>query len=136
MNNKIKIIETIFRVLLWLVALHSFIIGLLLIFMPAEFMPFFGYQVWDANFFRAQGGVFHIIMSVVYLWAAYSFTRSSSMVIMTVTAKMIATIFLFLYFFIVQKIWTIIASGAVDFLMGLVVFILYYYYKNVRYKST
>ncbi|HPR89710.1 MAG TPA: hypothetical protein PL181_16990 [bacterium] len=43
---------------LWLIAIHSFLVGLGLIFMPYSLLEQMGYASCSERFFRAQGGVF------------------------------------------------------------------------------
>lgn len=126
--------EKLFAIVLWLVAIHTFIVGLSLVFMPSEYMPVFGFEAGDANFFRAQGGVFHIIMGIIYIMASYSFRESSALVVITVTAKLIATIFLLIYFFFVSDTWSILFSGIMDGLMAIVISGLYLLY--IRKEKT
>jgi hypothetical protein len=110
---------------LWLIAIHSFVVGICLIFLPSSLLPVFGFEVHPGNFFRAQGGIFHIVLSVVYIMAAVDIYESYKLVIVSVTAKMIATVFLLTYYFAVNDIWTVLFSGIVDFIMGLILIFLY-----------
>lgn len=115
---------------LLLVALHSFLVGVGLIVFPPALMEFFGYGVCTERFFPSQGGVFHIAMAVGYAMAAYNLKRYECLIIFSIIVKFMATVFLFVYFFLVSSIWLVILSGISDFLMGLIILILYRFVKK------
>jgi len=52
-----KLLSTV----LWLVAVHSITMGLVLITQPAVFMELAGFSPECERFFPAQGGVFHLL---------------------------------------------------------------------------
>ena len=56
----------LFRIYMWLVALHSFCVGLALILLPLEYFPLFGFRGYEGTFFKIQGGVFHMVMCGVW----------------------------------------------------------------------
>ncbi|MBZ0201097.1 MAG: hypothetical protein K8H86_14590 [Ignavibacteriaceae bacterium] len=118
-------------VMLWLVALHSLLVGIGLIAMPASYMEQMGYGTCSEQFFRWQGGVFHIAMAVGYSMAAYNSIRFECLVVFSITLKLFATVFLFSYFIFISSLPVIILSGVSDFLMGIVVLILYRLTKNI-----
>ena len=115
---------------LWLVALHSFLVGVGLIVFPPSLMDFFGYGACTERFFPSQGGVFHIAMAVGYAMAAYNLKRYECLIIFSIVVKFLATAFLFIYFIFVSSIWLVILSGISDFLMGLIILILYRFAKG------
>lgn len=115
---------------LWLVALHSFLVGVGLIVFPPSLMDFFGYGACTERFFPSQGGVFHIAMAVGYAMAAYNLKRYECLIIFSIVVKFLATAFLFIYFIFVSSIWLVILSGISDFLMGLIILILYRFIKG------
>ncbi len=121
--------ELILKWILWLVAIHSFCFGISLIILPIPVIEFFGFQL-EEKFFAVQGGVFHIVVSVVYVMAALDLKNSVKMIALACTAKFMATIFLLSYFFFVRNIFMVIFSGIADFLMGLAILMLYLGYKN------
>jgi len=112
-------------IFLWLVAIHSFFVGVGLIVLPDSFLDFFGYNECTERFFPSQGGVFHIAMAVGYAMAAYNLKRYECLIIFSIVVKFMATMFLVIYFFFVSSIWLVIFSGATDFLMGLIILTLY-----------
>jgi hypothetical protein len=122
--------RTLLTVLLYLIALHSFCVGLALILMPLSALENFGYEGYAGNFFKAQGGIFHIVMSIIYLVAAWDVDKNRILIYLTLTAKFIATIFLLGYYFIFEQIWMVLISGIGDFLMGICLLLLWNAYKK------
>lgn len=125
-NNSTKLLS----IFLWLVALHSFAVGVGLIVLPLSLLKFFGYGVCAERFFPSQGGVFHIAMAVGYAMAAYNLKRYECLIIFSIVVKFMATVFLFTYFILVSSIWLVLLSGISDFLMGLIILILYRFAKS------
>jgi hypothetical protein len=117
-------------VLLYLIALHSFCVGLALIIIPIPSLDFFGFTGYSGSFFKAQGGIFHIVMSIIYLIAAHDVDKFPVLIYLTLTAKFIATVFLLGYYFIFGHIWMVLVSGIGDFLMGLFVYLLWRWHRK------
>lgn len=115
----------ILSVLLWLVALHSFLVGIGLIMLPASFFEFLGFKSTFDRFFSTQGGVFHIAMSVGYALAGYDKVKYKQLIVFSFIVKFIATLFLFTYFIIISSQFLIISSGITDLLMGVSILYLY-----------
>lgn len=132
MNNAtIQLNSTKFLpIFLWLVAAHSFLVGIGLIVLPSSLLEFFGYGVCAERFFPSQGGVFHIAMAVGYAMAAYNLKQYECLILFSIVVKFIATVFLLIYFVFVSSIWLVILSGVTDFLMGLIILILYRFAKQ------
>ena len=116
---------------LWLVAVHSFLVGVGLIILPSSLIEFFGYQTCLERFFPSQGGVFHIAMAVGYAMPAYNLKHYECLIIFSIVVKFMATVFLLIYFFFVSPIWLVILSCISDFLMGLIILILFRLTKRV-----
>jgi hypothetical protein len=129
MKNKI-IIGKILTWGLYLIAIHSFFVGIGLMFLPAQFMTFFGFDLVYTNFFRAQGGIFHVVMVIAYIMAAHTYEKTNLLIIFSVSAKFIATVFLLSYFIFIKQIWTVALSGIADCIMGIAVLIVYRMYKK------
>ncbi len=110
---------------LWLVALHSLVVGVGLIIMPASLIDFLGYESCAERFFPSQGGVFHIAMAVGYAMAASNLDRFECLIVFSIVVKFIATIFLFTYFIFFNTIWLVLLSGLTDFSMGLIILVLF-----------
>jgi hypothetical protein len=111
-------------VFLWLVALHSTVVGILLVVLPADVMPLFGYAPLGEAFFKSQGGVFHFVMVVAYVLAARDPLKNQVLVEFSAVAKFIGTVFLVTYFLAVDRVWVVLLSGAGDFVMGVVIVVL------------
>ena len=110
-------------VLLWLIALHSFTAGILLITLGNEGIKFFGFPEGN-QFFQVQGGVFHLVMCVAYILASYD-TANSRLIIFIILAKLIALVYLLAYFFFIEAVSTILLSGLADGMMALLVWYLW-----------
>jgi len=117
---------------LWLVALHSFLVGIALITTPSKIFVFIGFSDVTEKFFPVQGGVFHVVLSIAYAMAARDVIHQGRMVMLTISAKLIATVFLFSYFFIIDKIWVLLLSAIGDAFMGITVWYLYGRYVSFR----
>ena len=104
--------------ILYLVALHSLVVGLGLILLPLSQLPHFGFQVAVEKFFPVQGGVFHIVMSIAYAMAGYRKLRQEGLVGFSIMAKYVATIFLLSYGMFVQSVWMIWLSALGDVVLG------------------
>ena len=117
--------------ILWLVAIHSIGFGISLIVLPIPVIEFFGFHL-EEKFFAVQGGIFHIVVSLAYIMAAQDLENANKLIILSCTAKFMATIFLLSYFFFVNHIFMVIFSGFADFLMGLIILLLYLSYKRIN----
>ena len=118
-------ISGVLSILLYLIALHSFIVGAVLVVIPFETLEYFGYHNYQGTFFKVQGGVFHLVMSLVYFLAARDLNRIRILIYLTIISKFIATVSLFSYYLFIDRIWMVAASGAGDLLMGILVLLLF-----------
>lgn len=118
---------------LWLVAIHSFMVGVGLIILPTSFFEYLGFQPTFDRFFSTQGGVFHIAMAVGYAMAGYDKIKFEQLIVFSVIVKFIATVFLITYYIFITSQWMIIFSGISDFLMGLIILYLYRLLLNENY---
>ncbi|MBL7110572.1 MAG: hypothetical protein ISS19_01345 [Bacteroidales bacterium] len=118
-------ISVTLSVLLYLIALHSFIVGFVLVIIPIDTLSFFGYYHYQEPFFKVQGGVFHLVMALVYFLAAWDLSRNRILIYLTIISKFIATAFLFSYYLFIDRIWMVAASGAGDLIMGILVLMLF-----------
>jgi len=107
--------------ILWLVAAHSFCVGLGLIFLPDALLSFFGFTPGGERFFRAQAGVFHFVMVVVYVMAALRCASSPDSTYLAIAAKFIAMVFLISYYLLAVPIWLVLLSGLVDGAFGVLI---------------
>jgi hypothetical protein len=104
---------------LYALSIHSFLVGLCLILLPSQMMQLFGFNPQQEYFFRAQGGVFHIIMSLLYITAAKNPLKFIELVKLIIAVKLLAMIFLLGYFFFIDNIFTVLLSGIADGAMGI-----------------
>lgn len=125
--------DKLLSVFLYLVALHSFIVGLCLILLPDSVFQFLGFTQTFDRFFSTQGGVFHIAMSFAYAMGAYNPIKYKQLVIFSIFVKFIATIFLFTYYIFISNQWLIILSGFSDLIMGLTTLLMFRKLKNENY---
>jgi hypothetical protein len=131
---KLKV-EKAISFFLWLVAIHSFLVGIGLIFLPSSAFEFLGFKSAFDRFFSTQGGVFHIAMSVCYALAGYDKIKYKQLIIFSIIVKFLATIFLFSYYVLISSQWLIILSGVSDLLMGIALFYLFRLLKKELYFS-
>ncbi len=125
-------IEKLLSVILWLTALHSFLVGLLLILLPTSAIVYFGFESYEHNFFRVQGGVFHIVMAMFYIAAATDVNKHILLIKLIIVTKFFAAIFLISYYAIISHVLIILISGIGDFLIGFVIMILFLSIKKRR----
>jgi len=109
------------KIFLCLVAIHSSLVGIFLIILPASWLPFFGYIGYRRTFFQVQGGIFHLVMALVYLCAARDPIREKTLILISLCAKGTATIFLLLYYLLIEPIWIVLVSAIGDALMGIII---------------
>jgi hypothetical protein len=110
---------------LYLMCIHSVAVGIGLIFFPPSFLEIFGFTDYKESFFQAQGGVFHMAMSVAYLMAGINIYKSVRLIQFIIVVKLIAFVFLVFYFVFVLPAWLILLSGIGDGIMGAIILILY-----------
>ena len=122
MNLKV---DKLLSVFLSLVALHSIVVGLGLILLSSSFFQLLGFEPTCDRFFSTQGGVFHIAMSFCYSAAALNVKRFENFIQFSIIVKFIATVFLVIYYFFISDKLIIILSGVSDFVMGIVILLLY-----------
>ena len=127
-------LRSVLKVLLYLFALHSVIAGFLLIALPGEGLAQLGFPVSN-RFFTTQSGVFHIVMAVCYVMAADDPEKSRLLINFIIVAKLIASIFLMTYFFIIERIILVLIFGTGDFLMAIVLWSLYSRFKSFKRKQ-
>lgn len=121
--------DLILKWILWLVAIHSICFGISLVILPIPVIELFGFHLTE-KFFADQGGVFHLVVAVAYIWAAIDLKNSFKMIVLSCTAKYVATVFLLSYFFFVDHKFMVIFSGIADFLMGFTIMVLYILYRK------
>jgi len=121
--------DLLLKWILWLVAIHSICFGIALVILPISFIEFFGFRL-EEKFFADQGGVFHLVVAVAYIWAALDLENSFKLIVLSCTAKFVATIFLVSYYIFGSHIFMVIFSGFADFMMGMAILVLYLLYRK------
>ena len=123
-------------ILLWLMAVHSFLVGTGLIIQVPKLMELFGFHSVHEHFFPAQGGIFHIVMAFGYALAASDSVRFRCLILFFIFVKAVATLFLLFYFVFIDGILAILISGIGD---GVFCVILYLssisYDKHLKIKT-
>ena len=133
----IKYPDKALSMILWLVAVHSILMGLALIFQPAILMEWSGFKSGYERFFPAQGGVFHLLMAVAYSLGATDSRKYHFLIVFSVIVKAVATVFLIVYCITVEFKWIILVSGIGDGVMGTSIFIAfrrYIYFQTANGK--
>ena len=121
---KKELYRKILQWILWLIAIHSICFGLALIIFPIGFIEFFGFRLQE-KFFADQGGLFHLIISTVYIMAARNPERAGKLIFLSCFTKFSASVFLISYFIFGGHIIMVFLSGIGDFLMGVAIFLSY-----------
>jgi len=116
------------RLLIAFVALHSAVVGLLLIFAPGLAAQLGGWERIDPAFFGRQAGAFHIVLAIGYL-VEFARHRSISLILI---AKTFAFAFLMVHAVLDPLPWAVPTSGVLDGLMALVV---WWVHRAVRASS-
>ncbi len=109
------------RTLIFLIALHSIIVGVMLLFFPEWAVEFAGWSGADPVFFIRQAGAFHFVLVAGYL-VEYSRTRTITLILI---AKTTAFVFLIGGSVLIQTPWSVWFSGLADGAMGLAAFLVH-----------
>ncbi len=131
--DMVKSTRSRLTLMLWLVAIHSFLVGVGLIARPIMLPELFGFNPSLERFFPVQAGVFHIVMVVAYIMAAMDVDKCRCLVVFSIIVKGMATVFLVTYFLAVDRVWLVLASALGDGAMGVVIYLLLYF--HIRYKT-
>ena len=135
MNAKSFTAQKRLQWLLYLMALHSFAVGVGLMAQIKMLMQFMGFASIAQPFFPAQGGIFHVIMAAAYFLAAKNRQKYECLIPFSIFVKSCATLFLFIYFFAVQPIPLILLSAVGDGLMALLLLLFYRSDRKVKLKT-
>lgn len=107
--------ETHERALITLISLHSFIVGIMLMFFAQWAVRFAGWQGADPVFFIWQAGAFHFVLATGYL-VEYARTRT---IYLLLIAKTTAFVFLLGVSLLHETPWSVWFSGFFDGAMSL-----------------
>ena len=113
--------ETYERILIILIALHSIIVGVMLLFFAEWAVEFAGWSGADPIFFIWQAGAFHFVLATGYL-VEYSRTRTISLLLI---AKTTAFVFLIGGSLLADTPWSVWFSGVADGAMALTAFLVH-----------
>jgi hypothetical protein len=121
-SNTTRFPVTSLSIVVFLVAVHSIILGIVLIAAPKWLLSVFEWSIVCDAFFLQQAGLFHILLGLVYLVEFFAHGGVGILL----TAKSCAVVFL-----TIQYLWRIhepavLMSGLVDAGMALIVFILWW----------
>ncbi len=103
------------RVLIVLISLHSFIVGIMLMFFAEWAVRFAGWSGADPVFFIWQAGAFHFVLAAGYL-VEHARWHSISLLLI---AKTTAFVFLLGGSLLVDTPWSVWFSGLADGAMAL-----------------
>lgn len=103
--------------LVHLIALHSLVVGGMLLLAPGWATQFGGWSGVSHLFFTRQAGVFHFVVVIAYL-GEYHRLRGVSLMVAT---KSIAFVFLVGAWLLGERAWSVPLSGLADGVMGLLV---------------
>ena len=113
--------ETHERILIFLISLHSIIVGLMLLFAADWAVRFAGWAGADPIFFIWQAGAFHFVLATGYL---LEYSRSQTISLLLV-AKTFAFVFLLGGSLLVETPWSVWFSGFADGAMALTAFLVH-----------
>ncbi|MDT8322877.1 MAG: hypothetical protein RRA94_02110 [Bacteroidota bacterium] len=116
-------------IILWMTAAHSFFTGVMLFLQPAAVLRWTGFAPVGEAFFPAQGGVFHVLMSVLYAAAALRRTVWRLAAAFIIFVKASAALFLIAYYVFASPVWLILLSGVAD---GMIAVILAFFHGEGR----
>lgn len=117
------------KLVLWLIAIHSTCYGIALILFSPHYFALFGFDL-PQTFFADQGGIFHILISTVYIFAALDLKSASRLIFITCLVKFSAFVFLTAWYLFGLSSWIILVSGILDLLIGVTVWLLYLGYRR------
>ena len=124
-----RITEAHERILIYLISLHSFIVGIMLMFFAEWAERFAGWHGADPIFFIWQAGAFHFVLATGYL---VEYSRSKTITLLLI-AKTTAFVFLLGGSLLHETPWSVWFSGFADGVMALTA---YYVHRAVKRDST
>lgn len=116
-----RLTESHERILITLISLHSFIVGIMLMFFADWAVRFAGWSGADPVFFIWQAGAFHFVLAAGYL-VEHSRSKTISLLLI---AKTTAFVFLLGGSLLVETPWSVWFSGFADGAMALTAFLVH-----------
>lgn len=105
------------RTLVVLIALHSYAVGLALMFLTRWGTRFGGWPDVEPLFFARQAGIFHLLIATAYL---LEYFRNGTVTLL-VLAKLTAVVFLGAMMWVEPAPWAVPLSALADGLMAVMV---------------
>jgi hypothetical protein len=105
------------KVIVLLVSVHSFAIGLTLLLIGGETFAPFGWKPDCEQFLFHQVGIFHVVLSLLYIIEYLRYKRVNSILL----AKGAAFVFLMIEYFFLTREFPLLISGLTDGCIGVVV---------------
>lgn len=109
------------KILLFLIVLHSFIVGVMLMFFAEWAVKFAGWAGADPVFFIWQAGAFHFVLAAGYV---VEYRRSGSIDLLLI-AKTTAFVFLVGGSLLADTPWSVWFSGFADGAMALTAYLVH-----------
>jgi len=109
------------QILIILISLHSFIVGVMLLFFAEWAVRFAGWPGADPVFFIWQAGAFHFVLATGYLVECFRWQSISLLLI----AKTIAFVFLIGGSLLAETPWSVWFSGFADGAMALAAYLVH-----------
>jgi len=116
-----RLTETHEKILIFLISLHSFIVGLMLLFAAEWAIRFAGWAGADPIFFIWQAGAFHFVLATGYL---VEYSRDKTIYLLLI-AKTIAFFFLLGGSLLHPTPWSVWFSGFADGAMALTAYLVH-----------
>lgn len=116
-----RLTETHEKILLFLISLHSVIVGMMLMFAAEWAVQFAGWEGADPIFFIWQAGAFHFVLAAGYL-VEYRRTKTIQLLLI---AKTTAFVFLLGGSLLYPTPWSVWFSGFADGAMALTAFLVH-----------
>ena len=107
--------------LILLIAVHSVMVGIFLLFLTRWGVEFGGWQELSPTFFARQAGVFHIVVAVGYLLEYFRYREVTFLLV----TKIIAVLFLVSMMLVEQVVWALPWSALGDGLMVPLVYLVH-----------
>lgn len=109
------------RILILLIALHSIIVGIMLMFLAEWAVGFAGWAGAEPIFFIWQAGAFHFVLATGYL---VEYFRHRTITLLLI-AKSMAFVFLLGGSLLAETPWSVWFSGLADGAMALVAYLVH-----------
>jgi len=101
-----------------------------LIFLPEEYMQWFGFKAPADIFLLRQDGVTFYLLAIGYLMVGIWSINNRDLLIVGLTAKFIEIVFLFSFYFHDGRVWAVLLCALIDSLLELA--LLWCYLVNYR----